>query len=375
LGLLIIFAALLLVYAPSAAKGIKEGLIVSAGVLIPSLFPFMVLCRLVSLTGMDKILSLPLGWITEKLYKLPRHMGALILLSMVGGFPVGAKMLSEQIVSGKTDAKTAERVLCFCVNAGPPFLLTAVGIGMFLSKEAGIILLAAQISATVVTGIIFSLKAEMPKQSKTEKKSAVGAASAFVLAVTSSATAVIALCAFVVFFSGLLAVMSEINIIPFLSQISGADKAVVKAIVFGFFEVTSGCLAAAQLGGTAGFMLASAIISFSGLSVIFQTAYFFRDYSVSMKPFFLSKIVHMPVSVIISGLLYNKFCEHQKAWINVVPDMPVPEIFVNNETIVVSICLIAMCTILIFSTVGSKAVDTKVKMQDNQKKKCFFKKK
>lgn len=64
----------------------------------------------------------------------------MILLSLIGGYPVGAKMLAAKSAAGAAGSRTAERLLCFCVNCSPAFLIAGVGIPYFHSVEVGCVL-------------------------------------------------------------------------------------------------------------------------------------------------------------------------------------------------------------------------------------------
>lgn len=138
----------LLADAAAVSEGVRRGLEVCGGVLIPSLFPFMALSGFLSITEYGRILSAPLRAVTTRIYKLPGDLGVIVLLSMIGGYPVGAKMIAGLLERGRIDRETASRMLCFCVNSGPSFLISAVGVGMFRDRSAGVILFATQTIAT-----------------------------------------------------------------------------------------------------------------------------------------------------------------------------------------------------------------------------------
>ena len=111
------------------AQGIAQGLRVSAGVLIPALFPFMILSTYLILTDGARILSIPLRPVTKYLFRLPAEHGAVVFISLIGGYPVGGKMISGLLEQGKLDGPTAERMIALCFGASPAFVITAVGAG------------------------------------------------------------------------------------------------------------------------------------------------------------------------------------------------------------------------------------------------------
>ena len=120
-------------YPQSSAQGARDGLTLCAGVVIPSLFPFVVLACFLTNSGLGELISRPLSPITRYILKLPSSCGCAVIMSMLGGYPVGAKMISGLLEQKKIDKAQASRMLCFCVNAGPAFLIGTVGLSMLLS--------------------------------------------------------------------------------------------------------------------------------------------------------------------------------------------------------------------------------------------------
>lgn len=334
----------LLTQSAAVSQGVQNGLSICAGVLIPSLFPFMVLSSFLSLTSAAGILSIPLTPVATRLFKLPKEFGAVVLLSFVGGYPVGAKSISLLLSQGKITKATAERMLCFCVNSGPSFLVTAVGIGMLTSKTAGIILFLSQTAATILIGMIVSFKAKIPPASsagiymKTNE--------AFVTAVSSASSAMIAMCSFAVLFSGILAFIFASGIVEMTSYFFGIEEALAKAVISGILEVTSGCANAAQLGGMMSFVLISSAVSFGGLSVLFQIMSCFRENPINFRPLIMARFFHILLAGAIAAPLYKKFCEAH----TVFAASNHPIVHTSTRSLLISVCLLCMCAIMALSS-------------------------
>ena len=108
-------------------QGAYEGLLFCAQILIPSLFPFMVLSSFVVNCGISGILSRFLAPVTKSFFRLPGSAGVTILLSMFGGYPVGARGIRTLLDRGLITREEGARMLCFAVGAGPAFVIFAVG--------------------------------------------------------------------------------------------------------------------------------------------------------------------------------------------------------------------------------------------------------
>ena len=160
----------LLAYPQQAAEGAKNGIGYCLDILIPSLFPFMVLAVFVVKCGLAGKLGNLLERPVRFLFKLPGSAAAAILMSMVGGYPVGARSIAALHAAGELDDAQASRMLCFCVNAGPAFVISVVGIGFLKSAQAGMILFASQVFSSTVLGLLCGLAAQ--KLSSPPKKKA-----------------------------------------------------------------------------------------------------------------------------------------------------------------------------------------------------------
>lgn len=335
----------LLVDSATVGQGIRDGLAVCANVLIPALFPFMVLAGFVSRTSYADLLALPLSPVTTKLYKLPPECGTVVLLSLVGGFPVGARMIANLLEQKRISRETAQRMLCFCVNSGPSYLISAVGAGMLTNRRAGVLLLVTQTLSTLIVGAAVSRHAGTPVPCGVEKPKLSGA-EAFVEAVSGASSSMLVMCAFAVLFSGLLALLQGSGVFVALAHALSLSPAIVTAAAGGLLEVTAGCLAGAKVGGAAGFALISASVSFCGLSVICQVMSCFQGQGLRFGRFIRCKLAHAVCATALALPLYQLFCADRAAWLPVSP----PLLHADERTWIISVCLLAMCTILILST-------------------------
>lgn len=338
--LIVLLGVGLLVDAFLVADGVRRGLEVCGSVLIPALFPFMVLsCFLVG-TDMARLLSIPLTPVTTRVFRLPAHLGATVLLSLIGGYPVGAKMVANLLDRGEIDEATARRMLCFCVNPSPSFLISAVGIGMLMVRRAGVVLLAGQILATLIIGAVVSWGQHVPKIKKREWT---GYGGAFVPAVVDASSAMITMCAFAVLFSGLLSLLRGRGLSDGLAYLLHLDPGLVNVFFTGLFEVTGGSLVAAALGGEMAIIALSFCCSWGGLSVIFQVISCFQNKKPQFWPFVFSRIVHGFLSAGITRMLYRKFCADLPVWTATAP----PVLELDPPKAAAALCLLAMCSILV----------------------------
>ena len=129
-------AVFLIMDGQTVSKGVVSGIELCLKTVIPSLFCFMVLTGFLLQSGLYRLLSVPLSPVTKHLFFLPSELGSVVLLSLIGGYPMGAKSIADLLNQHRIEPGCAQRMLLYCCCAGPSFIITAVGYGMFGSYQA-----------------------------------------------------------------------------------------------------------------------------------------------------------------------------------------------------------------------------------------------
>ena len=111
---------LLILDAKTAIAGAKEGLDLCLNSVIPSLLPFCILTKLICSGMIGQKIPL-LEPIVKKL-GIPPGAESIFILSLIGGYPIGAQCVNDAYVNKAIDEQSAERLLSFCNNAGPAFI-------------------------------------------------------------------------------------------------------------------------------------------------------------------------------------------------------------------------------------------------------------
>lgn len=119
-------AMLMLVFDSKAAlEGAQEGLALCGKTVIPSLFPFFVVSVLLT----DALYSQEISILRPilRLCKMPQGAEGLLIVGLIGGYPVGAKCVYDCWKRGQISKAAAKRCLGFCSNAGPAFIFGMCG--------------------------------------------------------------------------------------------------------------------------------------------------------------------------------------------------------------------------------------------------------
>lgn len=123
----ILVLTFLLRFPAEALAAAREGMNLWLFTLIPTLLPFIILTEfLIHTNGIEKILC-PLKNVWKILFGLSPNGAYAMLMGMVCGYPVGAKITSDLFRFGKISKREAEYLLVFCNNPSPVFTITYLG--------------------------------------------------------------------------------------------------------------------------------------------------------------------------------------------------------------------------------------------------------
>lgn len=283
---LILAGAGLIFWPQEAAEAAKEGLRLCGGVIIPSLFPFFVLSSMAVSLGLAQLMGQLLAPLMGPLFRVGRAGAGALALGLIGGYPVGARTVRQLYESGQCSRDEAERLLAFCNNCGPAFILGVTGAGVFGSAEIGALLLAGHVLGACSVGIVF-------RRYGADRKSAappavihsVSLPSAFTQAVKSGLMSTLNVCGYVVLFSVLLRFLTRLGALePFAGLPNG------KALASGILELSSGISALSS--GAGGIAAAAFLLAFGGLSVQCQTLSMLEGSGLDPRPELLGKLLH-----------------------------------------------------------------------------------
>lgn len=246
----------------------RDGLLLCAQVLIPSLFPFFVCAKLIVMLRAAEPLERLLAPVMRRLFGTSRQSSAAFVLGLIGGYPTGAQTAKNLYDARRISAGEARQLALFCNNAGPAFIFGVVGNGLFGSLRLGALLGGVHALSAVITGILLRAPENKARACECAQQATPVPpfSEAFVACVKASGAAVLNVCMFVTLFSVLA------GILRFLTQELLPDFAF--ALLSGCLELTGGVAALGACAAPVSLKLAAAsfLLAFSGLSVCAQTA-------------------------------------------------------------------------------------------------------
>lgn len=304
-----LFLLLILLFPAQARNGASNGLLLWFNVLLPTLLPFMILSDLIRrLHIIDTLCNRISARTGKNLYFLYP-----LLLGLLTGLPLGAKLTAEAIRSGQLSRQKGQFLLTVCNNSSTMFLMGYVAevqlqrpelIGCFLLLVPLSSLLAAILQAALSTFFLtvrrknFSFHMRLsdtlhhnntiPRTQFTSTHPSIVAHSlhttSFIASVSSSImdsfTVITQVGGFVILFS----VLAEFVLL--------IDSPLVLPLVASL-EITTGVRAVctSALTENAKTILSAAAVSFTGLSGIAQTACVLSETGLSLMYYIISRLL------------------------------------------------------------------------------------
>lgn len=285
-GVLVLFLA----EAGFVRAAAAEALSLCARSVIPALFPFLVVSSLLLSLGLGELLSPMLAGLMEPLFRVDGVGSSALLLGLVGGYPIGAKTAADLYRGGRLSRPEAERLQAFCNNSNPVFLISVLGVGVFGSVRAGVWLWLIHLLSALLTGLLFRNHGGPARRQAGGPAAfqAVSLSAAFVAAVRESLSGMLSVCAFVTFFYVLARPLASLG-------------GWLGPVLVGLTELFS--LTPLLRPDRFGFILASAMAGWGGLSVLCQTAAVLEGSGLRLQSCAAGKAVQGLLAGLLAALL------------------------------------------------------------------------
>lgn len=299
-------------------------------VIVPSLFAFTVLAVYLQKSGLYRTALKPLTYPLSKLLRMDEELCAVFVLANIGGYPVGAKLLTELVTQGRLSPKNAGRMMCFCFGSGPGFMIGIAGMRIFGSAAAGLTLFGASFASSLLIAAFVRTRGEI-----TLERSESGynlTSDAFIASVTSGARVMFTVCAMIVGFSAVSALLKSVGVYALFEGVFGSGEVFPALLeITRIRELTPNAHALPTC---------AALLGFGGVCVLMQVAALAKE--IPLKGFLISRVPAAMISVLITAPFAGRFPPGDVQAI--APDTTVIP-FTKNAAL--SVCVLAMCAILL----------------------------
>ena len=275
--------------------------------ILPSLFPFFVLSVLLNRLGLPGYLGRLLTPLASRLYGVTGAGASALLIGLTGGYPLGAAYIADMERNGAISAREGERLLAFCNNSGPAFIIGAVGAGAFGSGKAGLLLYLCHVLSAMMTGLFFRQK-DYCQEIPPLQLDTVYISQALPEAVKQAMGALLNVCGFVMCFTVLVGLLDAGGAFSLLcgqlSAVFGLELQFTHAALTGVLELGSAAGALRGLAPTPlNMALAAGILGWGGISVHFQTLAVLAGSKIKGALHFAGRLISASIGMVLAYAL------------------------------------------------------------------------
>lgn len=277
--------------------------------IFPSLFPMFILANILSSIGLPEFLGSIFSKIMTKLFNVKGIASFVFFMSMISGFPSNAKYIKDLLDKKLIDEVDANKILIFTFFSNPLFVINTVGLMFFNNIKIGLLMLISHILGNIIVGLLFRNlfnKKEITLENINIKKSFkvlhnkinnTNIFKSFLNNINSSLLV-------------LLNIFGIITCFLILNQIINANiklNPLSNGILTGLLEFSTGLksISMANIDFNFKIYLSMFFISFGGFSVHAQIINILEDYKINYYVFFLSRVIHGLISILLLFLFIN----------------------------------------------------------------------
>lgn len=277
----------------------------------PSLFPFLVIVNIIIAFNGISIYSKFLGPLLCRPLKLPSCCSIVLIVSLLCGYPLGAKYTVQLYEKRLINLKTSQRLLSIASNASPLFIIGSVGTSMLCNTYLGYILLISNMVSCFFIGIItkpkiFNMDSNGISEISTEETN-IG--NALRNGIDDAIKTSLMVGGFVTIFSVFINIIKNNAILDIAFSnnfLSSSTKNILSSFFVGTIEMTNGTytMSICNEPTITKLIVISFLISFSGLSIISQVYSFTYKHPMSIIKYIKYKIFQGCISSSIACIMY-----------------------------------------------------------------------
>ena len=324
----IFLAICLVVFSKTNLIAAKNGLILWANNVVPSLFPFFVITELLSSTNVVHHIGRLCDKIMRPLFNVPGECAFAFIMGLISGYPTGGKIVADLRSQGICTKDEGDRMLAFTNNSGPLFIISCVGISLFGDTKTGILLLCTHILAGITVGILFGQlstkvsKNTTPLSTKsvhkiTYKEPVTISNLGKILgkSIQNAISTILMIGGFVVIFSVIISIFQHSHLLDSFSQllnpilkILGFNLDFAKPILAGMIELTNGVNMVSSIAIkniSQNVILCAFLLGFGGISILLQVFSLLSKTDLSINKYVIGKFLQGIFAAIYTFLSFK----------------------------------------------------------------------
>lgn len=321
----VLFTAFLVIFSKQNLQAAKSGLLLWANSIVPSLLPFFIATELLSHTDIIFKIGILFNRYMRPIFNVPGIGAYAFVMGIISGYPVGAKIVTKFLNDGLCTKAEAERLLAFTNNSGPLFILGTVGISMFGNTEIGLLLFITHLISCVLVGFVFRFwkykdKEKISSSYKITSSNSVcfsNLGEILSSSIMNSVHTIVIIGGFVILFSVIISILNHCKFFEMMTLLLtplfrtlNISPSFIQAIFSGLIELTNGvnliCTIPEKAIST-NIIFTAFLLGFGGISILLQVFSIISKSEISIKPYFIGKLLQGIFAAILTYTLIHIF--------------------------------------------------------------------
>ncbi len=284
----LILTVIFIIFPNELKNGINIGLRNTFTLLIPSVFPYMVISSLFLYTGALETISEFIFHPINKITGISKNACGAYILSLFCGYPTGARLATQLYEENAISEKEMKKLFFFGTVPGFGFCVSFLG-GIY---KNGLKIYLSYILASLIMFIILKEKKHLPFNEVKLPEYKFG--ESLIKSIKSSSASILEIAGFVCFFSCFCEIIKNIAPTKMMSAIFGI-----------FLEITTGnTLIQTVFPNDIAKYISVFMTAFGGMCVIFQSMSFSKG-KVSIIYFMMARVIFAIFSLVFYILFLN----------------------------------------------------------------------
>jgi sporulation integral membrane protein YlbJ len=308
-GLILFFFILMFLFPYASYKGASSGLMLWFINVLPTLLPFIIVSNLMIRLNIAGKISKLLYPLIGRLFRVSPNGSYPILIGFLSGLPMGAKTVADLATDNKIGQKESHFLLIMCNNASPIFIMSYIALNQLKMPKLRIPLFMIIYGSSILSAIIYRIYRNhydkrkqnnfdiniSPVPPNSNYKSVRFSFDILDKSIMDGFEVVTKIGGYIILFSILAQIINEI----------GSSFSFFKAMAMGLLEITTGVdqICKIRMDSNIKIVLVSFLASFGGLSGLAQTKSVLGKSRLSIKTYFLVKLLSSFIAILLA-LLY-----------------------------------------------------------------------
>lgn len=256
-----------------------------------SIFPFIILIDVLLFFNYQEFLKKIFGKILSKIFNIDENISIIFILSILTGTPTNSIYIKEMLDNNQIDINTANKILLFSYFQSIPFVIGTIGVKLYNSLKIGIIIWIFILLNNILIGLYIRNYNATIKQIIYKKKNKISLLNTIKESILKGINTSYDIIGNLIIFTIIINLIKKYIII----------NPIILSILSGLLEITNGVnqIYLLNLDLTIKISLTIFILSFSGLSIIFQTFSILSNYKIDIKRILITRLVFSIITTIL----------------------------------------------------------------------------